>query len=193
MLIALVVLVSASAGEARAADRTEVQQALKHSTDVVRFFDNHRWMLASRHDKCTGVPWQRTCSIARLLYRGHRAEAERYRQTLWLSLPKTGDWRTAVKLAQRAYPGTEDWLLFISHREGGYGGFVMNHQGSGAGGWMQFMSSTFYAYVDDARANFHSRGFVVSPDVWSWTNPMGQALTAGYMRYTGRDGCHWCL
>jgi len=109
------------------------------------------------------------------------------------SIPTSTDWVTSVKLVQRVYPGTADWLLFISRREGGYGGFVMNHQGSGAGGWMQFMSSTYYAYADRAFADARRRGFIVSESANSWTHPLGQAITAGYMRYVGLDGCHWCL
>jgi len=109
------------------------------------------------------------------------------------SIPASSDWVTSVKLVQRVYPGTADWLLFISRREGGYGGFVMNHQGSGAGGWMQFMSSTYYAYSDRAFADARRRGFIVPESANAWTHPMGQAITAGYMRYVGLDGCHWCL
>lgn len=107
------------------------------------------------------------------------------------SIPATNDWLTAVKLVQRVYPGTSSWLLYISHREGGWGGFVMNHQGSGCGGWMQYASSTYWAYSGDAFADARSRGFIVD-DTWNqWTNPMGQALTAAFMRFTGRDGHHW--
>jgi hypothetical protein len=109
------------------------------------------------------------------------------------TIPTTNDWQTAVALVQRVYPGTSGWLLYISDREGGHGGFVMNHQGSGAGGWMQFMSSTYYAHNDDAYADLRRRGFVVDSSTNSWTHPMGQAITAGYMRYTHQDGCHWCL
>lgn len=109
------------------------------------------------------------------------------------TIPASGDWRTSVALVQRAYPGTADWLLYISRREGGHGGFVMNHAGSGAGGWMQFMSSTYYAYNDRAYADIRARGFIVDESTNSWTHPMGQAITAGYMRYVGLDGCHWCL
>ena len=126
-----------------------------------------------------------------------RASAAHARYVTWrdnyLTLPTTNDWRTAVRITQRVFPGTQDWLLYISHREGGYGPFVMNHQGSGAGGWMQFMASTFYGYNDDARQAVLARGFRVDPAVFVWTHPLGQALTAGYMRYTGRDACHWCL
>ena len=105
----------------------------------------------------------------------------------------TWDWLTAVNLVQRAYPGTKDWLLFISRREGGWGRFVMNTQGSGAGGWMQFMSSTYYAYNSRAFADIRRRGFVVDDQFNAWQQPLGQAVTAGYMRYVGLDGCHWCL
>lgn len=109
------------------------------------------------------------------------------------TIPGTWDWLSAVNLVQRIYPGTKDWLLYISHREGGWGRFVMNSQGSGAGGWMQFMSSTFYAYNDRAFADARHRGFIIPESVNTWTHPMGQAVTAGYMRYVGLDGCHWCL
>ena len=109
------------------------------------------------------------------------------------TIPATNDWVTAVKLVQRIYPGTSGWLLYISHREGGWGGFVMNHQGSGCGGWMQYASSTYWAYSYAAFADAKRRGFIVD-DSWNqWTHPMGQAITASYMRFTGRDGHHWDL
>lgn len=158
------------------------------STSVLRFFDNHSWMRAPHHEHCT-VPWKATCLIARERYRFHSRRLVRLDRTL----PWTNDWRTSVRLSQRIYPGTDGWLLFISRREGGWGPFVMNHQGSGAGGWLQFMASTFYAYVDDARADVARRGFIVPAGAWTWTHPLGQALTGAYMRFTGRDGCHWCL
>lgn len=188
-LAALALTTAAHAGETR----TQQQQKLTHSTHVIRFFQNHHWMLATQHTHCTDVPWTQTCRIARGLHAKHQARAATLRNSLWRTLPHTNDWRTSVTLTQRIYPGTSQWLLFISAREGGYGRFVMNHQGSGAGGWMQFMRSTFYAYMDDARQSVNARGFTVPANIWTWTHPLGQALTAGYMRYTGRDGCHWCL
>ena len=166
---------------------TASQQHWK-STSVLRFLANHHWMVAQRHERCS-VPWRTTCLRARELrsFHTHRLVV------LDHTLPWTNDWRTAVRLSQRIYPGTDSWLLYISDREGGWGPFVMNHQGSGAGGWLQFMASTFYAYVDDARLDVERRGFRVPPGVWTWTHPLGQALTGAYMRFTGRDGCHWCL
>lgn len=187
MILMLGVLAQASSGAITTSNQ------LNHSRDVVRFFDNHAWLRAPNQPNCTTVPWTRSCRIARRLYTQHTAKVVRLERLLYRELPATNDWRTSVTLTQRIYPGTESWLLYISHREGGWGGFVMNHQGSGAGGWMQFMSSTFYAYMDSARRDVARHGFQVPANVWTWTHPLGQALTAGYMRYTGRDGCHWCL
>lgn len=126
---------------------------------------------------------------------GHWRTLERSCQTRLddRTIPYTNDWVTAVRLVQRIYPSTAEWLLYISGREGGHGGFVMNHQGSGAGGWMQFMASTFYAHNDEAFADARRRGFIIDARTNSWTHPLGQAITAGYMRFTGKDGCHWCL
>jgi len=125
------------------------------------------------------------------LWRDRAASCEREKAKR--TIPTTRDWVTAVRLVQRIYPGTASWLLYISHREGGYGGFVMNHQGSGAGGWMQFMASTYYAHSGAAFADAARRGFIVDRSWNAWTHPLGQAITAGYMRFTHRDGCHWCL
>ncbi len=115
----------------------------------------------------------------------------RCRAALARSIPNTQNWLTAVSLAQRAYPGTADWLLKISRREGGWGRFVMNSQGSGCGGWMQFMSSTYWAYSHSAYNDLARRGWRIDPRSNSWTDPLGQAVTAAYMRYTGQDRPHW--
>jgi hypothetical protein len=191
LAIAASVLVAAPAATAT----TQEQEKLRKSESVVRFFTGtkHGWMRAPNQEQCIAVPWASTCWIARQKLSFHQGRVERLQRILWRTFPWTNDWRTSVRLSQRAYPGTDDWLLFISAREGGWGRFVMNHQGSGAGGWLQFMASTFYAYVDDARRDIARRGFVVPERVWTWTHPLGQALTGAYMRYTGRDGCHWCL
>jgi hypothetical protein len=133
----------------------------------------------------------------------------------YMTLPRTNDWRQAVRIVQRVYPGTADWMLYISHREGGYGpwvwyggrhwaGYHIGNDFLGAdtvGGWMQFRFSTFAPYWKKARVDVRRRGFIVpdfrdrgGPDRYqAWLSPLGQALTAGYMRYTGQDGCHWCL
>jgi hypothetical protein len=178
-------------GSALAAE--QIETSLSKARHTVAFFDNHSWLRAPRRPNCLAVPWTRSCQIARRVYIRHRERVVRLERLLARMLPATDDWRTAVRLAQRVFPGTESWLLGISDREGGWGPFVMNHEGSGAGGWMQFMAGTFYAYNEAARRAVAARGFRVDPAVFEWHDPLGQALTAGYMRSTGRDGCHWCL
>jgi hypothetical protein len=106
-------------------------------------------------------------------------------------------------------------MLHISDREGGYGpwvwyggrhwsGYHIGNDFLGAdtvGGWMQFRFSTFEPYWRQARVDVRRRGFII-PEIrhrggpsryQAWLSPLGQALTAGYMRYHGKDGCHWCL
>lgn len=200
------------------ADRKDLPKQQIVSGNVLRFFDNKgRWLTAPRHEKCWDVPWQRSCTIARAQVRLHEKLADIAETRLTRELPMTNDWRTAVRLVQRIYPGTESWMLYISHREGGYGAWVWYggrhwsgyHIGDdflGAdtvGGWMQFRYSTFAPYWRHTQEDLKRRGIIV-PDFQmppeggptqyaAWLSPLGQALTAGYMRYTGRDGCHWCL
>lgn len=70
------------------------------------------------------------------------------------------------------------------------------------GGWMQFRYSTFAPYWRHTLADLKKRGYVVphipmppaggDPKYAAWLSPLGQALTAGYMHWSGRAGCHWC-
>jgi hypothetical protein len=124
-------------------------------------------------------------------------KVEKLRHQLDLTIPMTSNWTRAMRYAQKPFPGTYDWLEFISNREcrACYTttAFICNHQGSGACGPMQFMSGTFYGHMDDAKAYLEARGYRVEPAAWNWRSQLGQALVAAYMRYTGQDGCHWCL
>lgn len=132
-------------------------------------------------------------------------------------IPDIQDWLGAVQWVQRIYPGTEQWMRYISDREGGWGSWVWYGNGHWAGhhigddflgadtvgGWMQFRYSTFAPYWRGAQEDLARRGYIIprfrmpaaggDPKYAAWLNPMGQALTAGYMRHTGKDGCHWCL
>ncbi|HSE45684.1 MAG TPA: hypothetical protein VLA89_10205 [Gemmatimonadales bacterium] len=172
------------------------------SSRVIRFWNGKgKWLRATRHTKCWEVPWQRSCTVARASYRLHSSLRQKAEQRLWeldRTIQNTDNWVRAMRYAQTPFPGTIDWLEFISNRECRAcwttpGGFICNYQGSGACGPMQFMSGTFYGHADDARDYLASHGYVVDPGVWDWHNALGQALTAAYMRYTGQDACHWCL
>lgn len=198
-------------------DRSLLPAQLKKSGQVIAFFKERRWVTAPAKKKCWDVPWQRQCTVARAQLRLHHALAEEAARRLDHELPLINDWRTAVRWVQRIYPGTESWMLYISDREGGWGPWVWyggrrwsgHHVGNdflGAdtvGGWMQFRYSTFAPYWRHAQADLARRGYVVpfipmppegGPSKYAgWLSPLAQALTAGYMRYYGKDACHWCL
>lgn len=179
------------------AAQQQLQTRLHKSESVVRFFRNpdHKWLLASRQENCKAVPWTRSCKVARGLMQKHVPRIKTLRWQIQRTLPSTDNWVAAMRTAQKPFPGTYGWLEFISNREcrACYtAGFTMNYRGSGAGGWMQFMSGTFYGYSDEAAAWLGRRGYLFDPAVFDWHNPLGQALTAAYMRYTDQDGCHWC-
>jgi hypothetical protein len=210
--------ISALTAAAWKADRATLNRQLSSSKNVIAFWNGKgRWIRAPRAEKCWDVPWQRSCTVARASLRLHTALAKVAETRLTRELPYTNDWRTAVRLVQRIYPGTADWMLYISHREGGYGpwvwyggrtwsGYHIGNDFLGAdtvGGWMQFRYSTFAPYWRQAQADLKRRGIIVpflpmppegGPTQYAaWLSPLGQALTAGYMKYYGKEGCHWCL
>lgn len=106
----------------------------------------------------------------------------------------SADWQhVAVPYADRIWPGTGSWLLACSSTgsEGGWGRWVPNTGGSGAGGWMQFMSGTFYSYAPRAFAEAQARGVTIPRSLLSWYSTVGQAVTAAYMRSHGLDSGQW--
>jgi len=173
------------------ADHSTLVAQQRKSAKVLAFFDGKgRWLRAPRHEKCWQVPWQRSCTVARATYRLHLSLGRVITRRLMYEIPETNDWVTSVQIAQRIYPGTERWLLSCSSGEGGHGGFVMNHEGSGASGWMQFMSGTFYGHAPAAFAHAQSMGFILPEGLLNIQSPLGQAITAAYMRTHGMSS-HW--
>lgn len=205
-------------------DRSTLAVQQHKSATVLAFFDGKgKWIRATRHKKCSEVPWQRSCTVARATYRLHLAIGKVATRRLIYELPSTNDWVTAVQIAQRPYPGTSSPLMSISDREGGWGPWVWYHRACSnppclwhgyhvgndylgadtVGGWMQFRYSTFAPHWRAAEADLKRRGFLIPPmqmppeggpsKYAAWLSPLGQALTAGYMFYYGKQGCHWCL
>lgn len=137
------------------------------------------------------------------IVRNHRwlyRNAERWIGAFETKRALSGDWLTyAVPYADRIFHGTAGWLTSCSGSEGGHGGWVWNggapysspSHGSGAGGWMQFMSGTFYGNVVRAFAEARARGLAVPDSAQNWSSPVGQAITAAYMRYHGIDRGQW--
>lgn len=88
----------------------------------------------------------------------------------------------ALRAAASHYGVSYNWLYNCAQSEGGVWEWRMNRGGSGAGGWMQFMSSTFYAYVR------HDRVRRVIPAKYRvWNSRVGQAYTSAYMFSIGES------
>lgn len=99
-------------------------------------------------------------------------------------------WLRAVREVQRPYPGTESWLISCSSSEGGHGRWVPNSQGSGVGGWLQFMPGTWSGFYRHAADEVTARGYRVAETASSWYSTLGQAL-AGAWGITHGMRSHW--
>lgn len=183
--------VKAAARQLSKADRSKLRPQLVASTQKLSYLNTTgKWLRATRHQKCVEVPWTRSCIKARAVFKLHTALMLVAEKRLSYELPYSNDWVTSVRIAQQVYPGTDSWLLSCSHGEGGHGAFKLNYQGSGASGWMQFMPSTFYGHVYTALADVKAHGFVLPDGLTDIHSPLGQALTAAYMRTHGMSS-HW--
>jgi hypothetical protein len=97
----------------------------------------------------------------------------------------------STRFTDRLWPGQwlGSWASTCASSEGGHGGFVMNHQGSGAGGWLQFLSSTFYGIIGSAMIEARQAGAANIPaSAASWYSPLGQAVAGAAMIHHGRRG-----
>ena len=166
-----------------------------HARKAVAFFRNLTWKrqtarggeLADRTPSVRG----KTCRWARYAAGEWAARARSARSSLerWLkthTLAAHDTWREAVREAQKAYPGTDGWLLSCSSSEGGWGRWVPTSQGSGVGGWLQMFPSTFWRMFSAARADVRARGFRVPKSAASWYSPLGQALGGAWAIRNGR-------
>lgn len=99
------------------------------------------------------------------------------------------DWLDAVRLVGRYFgAGVAAWERSCSRigSEGGWGRWVSNTQGSGAGGWLQFMPGTFNSVIGRAIGSARRRGMYVPSSARSWHSPLGQALAGVQMLADGR-------
>lgn len=136
--------------------------------------------------RARALPHQQTL-LARMVGLDRKEEAAAARREA-LTLREQGSWLDAVTAAQAAYPGTSGWLMSCSSSEGGWGRWVSNYGGSGAGGWMQFLEGTFWRMYGDARAELTGRGYVLPASSASWYSPLGQALAGAWGVTHGHAG-----
>lgn len=235
LLLATVIVASAAKTQTPPTDRTaskveeqrqqaELKNLRRQITQARRTTwacqDRLRLVLSVKRTKAGTDVWSLPTSVPYRIWvldHWNHLAAECSKKVRARTIPNIQDWPMAVRWVQKIYPGTQDWMLAISDREGGWGRWVWygggtwrgSHIGNdflGAdtvGGWMQFRFSTFAPYWRQAKEDLIRRGYFIpdfkvpppggDPLYAEWLNPMGQALTAGYMRYTGKDGCHWCL
>jgi hypothetical protein len=197
-----------SSNAAGTALRVSAPEKCKHARKAVVFyrgqFHSHRARLGAGRPSTKPVVSTSACSQVRFLAYMWRSRAYIARTATEAILffrkmrektlkdfsvtPGNSAWRRAVKEAQRAYPGTESWLLSCSASEGGWGRWVPNSQGSGVGGWMQMYPSTFWRMWATAKADVTSRGFKVPASAASWYSPLGQALASAWGLTNGRRG-----
>ena len=147
--------------------------------------------LGTPRTKASASVWALPQSVAYrrwVVDRWQQMDASCHAQKRKRTIPTTYDWVTATALADRIFPGTRSWLLSCSSGEGGHGRFVMNNQGSPAGGWMQFYASTYYRYSGSAYADARARGYLVDASTNDWHHPLGQAITASYAKTHGGGG-----
>ena len=156
-----------------------LQSRAKHAADVTRFFENHPRLARTKQGRA--AVWQHKRLAA---WADRRIRQVKHR--LWLRLPDTGDWQTAVRIVQRAYPGTSSWLLSCSASEGSWSAWVWNHEGSGVGGWLQFQPSTFDRMWRAALHDIRKRGFKVPSGATHWRHPLCQALAGAWGVSNGR-------
>lgn len=172
--------------------------------------------LADRTPKARG----KSCSWARYAVEVHRARAEAARKSYsrWIEAHTLRDfryfdgnnaWFKAIDEVQALFPGTKDWLISCSRPEGGHGRWV-GFSGVGystwlrdsntVGGNMQMRFQTFKGMWRNAvlYAREHTyfipvqfRGDTVAAKTRAWRSALGQAMAAGWARYTGNDDQHW--
>jgi hypothetical protein len=118
--------------------------------------------------------------------------------------PGNHAWPKAVREVQRVFPGTESWLLSCSAAEGGHGRWVgyggvpystWLRDSNTVGGPMQFRFGTFTGMFRRGSEYARARGFILpshlSYRTTAWRSALGQAIAAGWARYTGNDDSHW--
>lgn len=140
--------------------------------------------------------------------RSARRSFDRWRETHTLRdfpfSPGGRAWHRAVKEVQTLFPGTEDWLLSCSAAEGGWGrwvGYAGVSYSDGlrnsdtVGGPMQYRFTTFTGHFRSALSYAREQHYFVPRSLYdrtnAWTSALGQALAAGWARWSGNDDSHW--
>lgn len=190
----------------------------KHARLAVSHYRNATWSWQHKRDgelaDRTPLASGKSCHWVRYAAGVHkdRARVAHRSYERWAAehLLRDGSWLHAVDEVQRVFPGTESWLLSCSDAESnhhhwvGYSGVPYStwlRDSNTVGGYMQFRFGTFtgmYRAAIDYITDLDYRVPETLSD-WSslsgltraWRSALGQALAAGWARYTGNDNSHW--
>lgn len=160
-----------------------VQERIRSEQALVSFPLTYSGSVVRLHNMIRDHRWVATTFRQRI--------AEAHRRLVPPPPPTPTSWWSAVQYVQRWYPGSAGWLMSCSSSEGGWGGWVPNTQGSGAGGWMQYMEGTFWSDYSSATRDLRSRGISVPSSSASWYNALGQAIAAGWAYGHARPPGKW--
>lgn len=161
----------------------------------VRYYRSTTWrfqdLLQQKRSKTTYNPYKHSCDYTVYTAKVWRSRANRlvnYWQVHGRYIQADRDFQRALLFASHVYGVSYSWLHNCAGSEGGFRDWIWNHRGSKAGGWMQFMSGTFYDNVEAAFSYARRHGYNVSGKYASWKSRVGQAFVAAYMFKTGESG-----
>lgn len=199
LALSIIILAMAGGGVATNTAQAEVQNVTTLCPGVVKGIEFYRtatwkWQdkLGISRSKSTFKPKRvKSCEYAKWVARHWQSKAKEHRKKYEAFLKSydyanSSIWR-AINFAGPVFGVSVDRLSARISREGGHGGWICNRQGSGACGWFQFMSGTYYAYSGRAFSEAAERGVFIPRRFDSWYSPLGQSVTAAYMFSIGLE------
>lgn len=160
----------------------------------VRYYRNATWhfqdLIGYKHSKYRFHPAKATCGYAQYtarVWRNRTRALALYWNTTGTYINADRDFDRALLLASHIHKVSYSWLHSCASSEGGFREWIPNHTGSKAGGWMQFMSGTFYSNVGTAFRIAKQRGYNIPSQYENWYSRLGQAVTAAYMFSIGQS------
>ncbi len=217
LIASAVVFISLNLAEGRSETRTtqvKVSATKKKCSATykgIRFYRSKTWtnqdlLDVSRTKKSSKKVWRYGCDYAEWVRKQWKERNEITKKKVqFRTLSDPGDWGNAIHVAQRAFPGTADWLWSCSGAEGGHGRWVpygdygdSYYPGyeklDAVGGWMQFRPSTIQHAWPTTYSWLVRHRWIVKPRSWfdAWFSPLAQALSAAYyLEIEGSAGHHW--
>ncbi len=151
---------------------TSTTTQMRHSQNVIRFFDNHGWLRAPNQPNCVSVPWTRSCRIARRIYIHHTNKLERLQHAAWVDYHY--NWRSWLPANWKA----------VGTCETGYGGDPN----------FKFANGSFVSAFGISRSIYDTDARMSGTPPWNDANPPTPrqqylAAAAHYQHFGDGWGC----